>query len=366
MQCVTIPRVTGVSPVLHIGSLHTVELVGGAKRTRMELAAYEPESGCDPVLVAGRSLRKDDVAKIVTSQALLRNLGYDGDPQGAVGQILLGTTRPGYTAWGSEVVGPPPPNDADQYWRFLEQRVTRFEAQIIGVMASGPTEMFMNLTNLHWGRDLNGWREWCEENDGSGNEVWTSVLVSEFERRGYETVLVMVDNVAHVQAVAGAVENLRLGTRTARDVLDNLAVATRILSLILGAIGAVSLGVATIGIVNTMVMAIYERTREIGVMRACGATRATIRCLFAFEAAVLRFLGGVLDPGMSWVLAVAGNHWLNRFAESYGVMARNAIAFPPWLTNGVVAFTTVIGLVAGLYPAVRAARLNPVEALRYK
>jgi putative ABC transport system permease protein len=171
-----------------------------------------------------------------------------------------------------------------------------------------------------------------------------------------------------VDKVAEAVEETGLGlaASTSKETLAALENAIRLLGIGLGSIGAISLGVASIGVINTMVMAIYERTREIGVMRACGATRVAIRRLFALEAALIGLMGGVIGLGISYLLAGFANYMFGIHSTTLGVSLTNVISFPIWLSAGVVAFTTVIGLLAGLYPAIRASRLNPVEALRYE
>jgi len=114
-------------------------------------------------------------------------------------------------------------------------------------------------------------------------------------------------------------------------------------------------------------MATYERTREIGVMRACGATRSTILLLFSFEAAILGFLGGVFGVVISFLLGLVAKLLVTKFGASLGTIPIDQIgSFPLWLVGGVLTFTTLIGVLSGLYPAIRASRLNPVDALRYE
>ena len=113
-------------------------------------------------------------------------------------------------------------------------------------------------------------------------------------------------------------------------------------------------------------MSIYERTREIGVMRACGATKSSIRRLFTVEAGIIGMIGGLIGLGISLLLAKAGNLLIDNFINGKSMAFSNLITFPWWLIAGVIVFTTLIGLISGLYPAIRAARLDPVEALRYE
>ncbi len=124
---------------------------------------------------------------------------------------------------------------------------------------------------------------------------------------------------------------------------------------------------ATIGIINTMTMATFERTREIGVMRACGATKATIRRLFTFEAAMLGFAGGAFGILISLGLGAVARLILSNNAITLSSLPVDQIGvFPWWLILSVIVFTTVLGMLSGLYPAARASKMKPVDALRYE
>jgi putative ABC transport system permease protein len=149
--------------------------------------------------------------------------------------------------------------------------------------------------------------------------------------------------------------------------VDQINKILMLIGLVLAAIGGISLFVASIGIINTMIMATYERVREIGVMRACGATRATIRRLFTFEAALLGFWGGAFGLIISIGLGQLAKLIVHKYGANLGNIPVDRIgSFPVWLILGVIAFTTVLGMISGLYPAIKAARLNPVDALRYE
>jgi putative ABC transport system permease protein len=192
------------------------------------------------------------------------------------------------------------------------------------------------------------------------------VTQSDLSQRGYSTLVVRADSQSSVDLVAKEIRGLGLGTATARSYIAKQLQMFDILSLLLAGIGVIALAVAALGVINTMVMAILERTRQIGIMRACGATRSVVRRLFVLEASCLGFLGGVFGVTAGFALTRIANVVINKQLAHNSLKARDIIGVPAWLVFVVVAATTAIGLLAGLYPAHRAARLDPVQALHYE
>ncbi len=135
----------------------------------------------------------------------------------------------------------------------------------------------------------------------------------------------------------------------------------------MGGIGAISLFVAAIGIINTMVMSIYERTREIAVIKVLGASFSSIRWLFLAESSLIGFLGGGLGLVISYILSFLINMYGSAMIGAVGpdAQAVQISLIPLWLNAFSLFFGAVIGLLAGLYPAVRAMRLDPVTAMRH-
>ena len=136
--------------------------------------------------------------------------------------------------------------------------------------------------------------------------------------------------------------------------------------LALGGIGAITLLVAAIGIINTMVMSIYERTKEIAIMKVIGATFTDIRLLFLAEAGMIGFFGGVLGLGFSYTLSFIINQLSGDYMGNYMGTgeALHISLIPWWLALFAIAFSIMIGLLAGVYPANRAVKLSPIEAMR--
>ncbi len=176
---------------------------------------------------------------------------------------------------------------------------------------------------------------------------------------------VKVTDLAIIQQVSDEINSLGFNAITPNEILDEINSVFNIIQIALSAFGIIALVVAAIGIINTLMMSIYERTREIGVMKAVGATKGTIRLLFTAEGGVLGFMGGLIGAVIALILGqllniIGSRTFLSDFPDF------NMTVFPAWLILGIIGLTTVISLLAGLYPANRAARLDPVEALRYE
>jgi len=147
-------------------------------------------------------------------------------------------------------------------------------------------------------------------------------------------------------------------------------VANRIvtaITIMFALIGSIALLVATIGIANTMVMAIYERTREIGILKAMGASSREIRQLFMLEAGCIGLIGGVIGLLLGWLAGVGLNQVIPLYLRHRELPVHgDFFVVNPALALGAILFAAFIGLVAGLLPAQRAAKLDPLQALRHE
>lgn len=183
--------------------------------------------------------------------------------------------------------------------------------------------------------------------------------------KGYDQVLVKVNDIKNVQPIQQAIKDMGYNAYSLNDWLEEMKKGAGIIQAVLGGIGAISLLVAAIGITNTMVMSIYERTKEIGVMKVIGASLKDIKRLFLFESALIGLLGGVLGVGLSLLLSFIANKFGGSFLSSMGIGAESKISIIPlWLIFASMGFSAVIGVVSGYFPARRAMNLSALEAIR--
>ena len=195
------------------------------------------------------------------------------------------------------------------------------------------------------------------------NSVWD--LLKSKKDGGYGSVYVRAKNIDHVEAVADSIESFGFGTFAILDELKEMKKGFLIFDTALGAIGTIALIVAALGIINTMIMSILERTREIGVMKSLGGSEDEIRTIFFVEAGVIGFFGGLFGILLGWLATRVANAVANFYFSGQGLPHIEFFYIPPWLILGALTFSLLISLAAGVYPASRAARVDPVNALRH-
>jgi len=181
----------------------------------------------------------------------------------------------------------------------------------------------------------------------------------------YASVTVRVARAAATKDVEDKIKALGYNAFSIADALDQAKRAFVLLDIMLSLIGSIALAVSSLGIVNTMVMSILERTREIGIMKAIGGSDADVRKIFLVEASSIGVLGGVSGVLLGWLVGRIINFGANWYIESQGGTTGNLFSLPLWLISGAIAFSWLVSLAAGVYPASRAARLDPIQALRH-
>ena len=182
----------------------------------------------------------------------------------------------------------------------------------------------------------------------------------------YSSVNVRVKSPGQVQAVEDAIKKRGFNTFSILDASRSIQQFFKVLDVFLGIFGSLALAVAFIGIVNTLVMAILERRREIGIMKAIGASDGDVKRLFFAEAGAMGILGGVVGVALGWAIGQVINLGTNVYLKRQNFPPEHFWSVPWWLVAFAILFSFLVSLAAGLYPAGRAARLDPVQALRYE
>ncbi|MCD1146791.1 ABC transporter permease [Peptoniphilus sp. KCTC 25270] len=182
----------------------------------------------------------------------------------------------------------------------------------------------------------------------------------------YETIKVKVDDIENVRDVEQEIKNMGFSAQGLFSILDSMNQVMNAISAIFAGIGAISFIVAAIGITNTMIMSIYERTREIGVMKVIGASIQDIQRLFLVEAGLIGLMGGAIGILFSLLLSTLFNFIGARFMSSMtgDEMASAVSIIPLWLIIVALLFSTFVGILAGYFPARRAMNLSALDAIR--
>ena len=177
----------------------------------------------------------------------------------------------------------------------------------------------------------------------------------------YSSAKVQADDMEQVEQLSGAIRSMGYNVETNADYIDSMKKQFAMVQAVLGGIGAVSLLVAAIGIANTMMMSIYEQTKEIGVMKVIGCGLKNIRQLFLMEAAFIGLAGGIIGNLLSLTMSVVINTFVS--GGSMGISG-NLSFVPVWLVLISTVFAVLVGTAAGYFPARRAMALSPLEAIR--
>ncbi|MGI5910953.1 MAG: ABC transporter permease [Syntrophomonadaceae bacterium] len=235
------------------------------------------------------------------------------------------------------------------------ERPQPYEAKGVGILKQSNDEKdyqaYMNITALE-----NIIREEAKVSSNSNSRRNSS------QQNKYDGIKVKAWRIEDVEGIQNIIRDMGYQVHSLTDMLESMEKTSRTMQAILGAIGAVSLLVAAIGITNTMIMSIYERTREIGILKVIGADISDIKKLFLIEAGMIGLGGGLAGLGLSYTISFT----LNSIAiHNMGIdSTRHISVIPLELALGGIAFATIIGLVSGYLPARRAMNLSALEAIR--
>lgn len=220
-------------------------------------------------------------------------------------------------------------------------------------------------------RDEPDWSMYVPMADMNSYNAWVLGQPVDRKKTGYPNLIVRATDVSQVVDLAEQITEMGYQAYTPQSFIQGISGFYTILQIIFGGVGAIALLVAAIGIANTMAMAILERTREIGLMKAVGATNRHVLSVFLGESAGIGFLGGLGGVVLGWGLGQVANVFVLAYLAGQSVETGAppptvAVATPLWLPIFALVFATLMGLLSGLYPALGAATLSPITALKYE
>ena len=192
-----------------------------------------------------------------------------------------------------------------------------------------------------------------------------------YKEIGPSTVNVTVKDASDVKPINEYIQNdLKYSTFSMVDVAEKIKSVFIVVKAILAIVGIIVLFVAALGVINTMVMSIYERTRSIGVMKAVGASKGDIKLIFLVESGTIGFIGGILGTLFSLfnleIIKIIAINVLKSKGVTDVTFLNNVFASPLKISVITIIFAIIITILAGLYPSSRAAKLNPIDALKYE
>lgn len=354
MNFKNIPHTIAVTPIVETYGM----IKSGRYVAHASIRGIEPEAmeHLGYTISEGRPLKPGDDLSMVFGGGMKLQFFNEKSSRMRMGQepdIDLMNDRMTFTFDTSVGISSPMPGQNIETPNYTDYRI-----KTVGVLEEGDWEtdysVYAPISTVQ--RMIKG-KERAEDNNQRGQS----------RQDEYERIMVKVDNVDNVQDVQQIIQDEGFDAYSLSDNLEALNQVSNVIQAVLGGIGAIALLVAAIGITNTMVMSIYERTKEIGVMKVIGASLKDIKKLFLFESALIGFLGGLIGLSFSYLLSFL----LNKFGANFmGSMvmgsdaSTNISIIPIWLVFAALGFSAFIGIVSGYYPARRAMNLSALDAIR--
>ncbi len=202
--------------------------------------------------------------------------------------------------------------------------------------------------------------------DNSNFMYISSSAVKDLNLNRFDQLKVKVKDSKFIEGIRNQIIDKGFLVSSLSDVIEQTNKIFKVVQLILAIFGLIALIVSSIGMVNTMTITLLERINEIGIMRAIGITKRDIKIIFLTESLIMGFLGGIGGVIVGYVGGFLVNLGINLLANTFGGQSLDLFYCPAWFVYFIVIFSTVIGLLTGIYPSIKASNLNPLTALRYK
>jgi putative ABC transport system permease protein len=348
-QLAALPHVQVATPRAHLWEFDTFKL-SGATKTFVAQAEGVAADAPLPLQAGTHFTSNDEQDTLILGYAYAKAIGLSNTPEKLIGSTLTITTQKGYRGAGANIPGP---SATKQQTDAFNASTTTLRAKVVGVTQPGPNQNFLFLP-LGWAHGIRT----AQYNDGG-----TIKSIDQLASDGYTSIQVKVDSLANVASVAGAIRNLGYGQASLLETVQQLNQLTTTIGVILGAVAAVAMLAAALGVVNTMIMAVSEQRYEIGIWRACGARRRVIVRLFLTEAALLGVIGGAFGVAVSLPVANFITSYGSSLLQAQGLEQVPIANLSPQLGAAAIGVTVIFSVFAGLYPAYRASMLDPSRTL---
>ncbi len=264
--------------------------------------------------------------------------------------------------------GQPPPEPPDLYDQVVMLVISRWDQNGNETRRMLTYRVTGVLTEA---RGESDWSVYMSLDEVKALNEWVTGRRINYNKDGYGQAVVRVADARQALEVADQITKMGFQAYTPQSFVQGINNFYLVLQLIFGGVGAIALLVAAIGIANTLTMSILERTREIGLMKAVGATNRDVLSIFLGEAAGIGFVGGLGGVLIGWLAGQGLNvlalvYLAQQTAEQGGAPPSVAVYTPSWLPISALVFSTLVGMASGLFPALRAASMTPVTALKYE
>lgn len=351
-QIAAVPHVVSAEPTVSLWELKTFTIEGYEKPFVAQAQGLASESDA-PALQAGqRFASNSQLHELLLGWAYAKQMGYnETTAQQLVGKTITFTTINGYRGDGATI---PSFRSPRTELEAFTQRPTTIAATIKGITKPGNYENQI-LLPMGWARKI----KTISSHDAQGKLVQEDQIA----KNGYTSVAVTADENTSVQDITKKIAELGFGYTATQQQIERINSLTTIVWGIFGAIALVSLIMACLGIANSMLTTISEQRFVIGIWRATGATKRTIAWQFITQAGLLGFIGGLVGTITGWLASQGVGNYITQLLIEQNLPPISVIFMSPWLLTASVIAVTLLAMLAGLYPALRASRQDPAEAL---